>query len=57
MYCGHPIIQFAPYKTLEVMKQYGFKTFDKWWDESYDDEPDDWKRLEMINVININQVI
>ena len=21
MYCGHPIIQFAPYKTLEVMKQ------------------------------------
>ena len=48
MYCGHPIIQFAPYKTLEVMKQYGFKTFDKWWDESYDDEPDDWKRLQMI---------
>tara|TARA_R100000657_G_C4663114_1_gene106899 strand:- start:17 stop:1282 length:1266 start_codon:yes stop_codon:yes gene_type:complete len=48
MYCGHPIIQFAPYKTLEVMKQYGFKTFDKWWDESYDDEKDDWKRLQMI---------
>ena len=48
MYCGHPIIQFAPHKTLEVMKQYGFKTFDKWWDESYDDEKDDWKRLQMI---------
>jgi hypothetical protein len=48
MYCGHPIIQFAPYKTLDVMKQYGFKTFDKWWDESYDDEKDDWKRLQMI---------
>jgi hypothetical protein len=48
MYCGHPIIQFAPYKTLEVMKQYGFKTFDKWWDESYDNEKDDWKRLQMI---------
>jgi len=48
MYCGHPIIQFAPYKTLEVMKQYGFKTFGKWWDESYDDEKDDWKRLQMI---------
>jgi hypothetical protein len=30
------------------MKQYGFKTFDKWWDESYDEEPDDWKRLQMI---------
>ena len=48
MYCGHPIIQFAPYKTLELMKQYGFKTFDTWWDESYDDEPDGWKRLKMI---------
>ena len=48
MYCGHPIIQFAPYKSLEAMKQYGFKTFDKWWDESYDDEPDDWKRLQMV---------
>ena len=48
MYCGHPIIQFAPYKSLETMKQYGFKTFDKWWDESYDDEPDDWKRLQMV---------
>jgi len=30
------------------MKQYGFKTFDKWWDESYDNEKDDWKRLQMI---------
>ena len=48
MYCGHPIIQFAPYKSLETMKQYGFKTFNQWWDESYDDEPDDWKRLQMI---------
>jgi hypothetical protein len=48
MYCGHPIIQFAPHKTLEVMKKFGFKTFNKWWDESYDDEPDDWKRLQMI---------
>jgi len=48
MYCGHPIIQFAQYKSLETMKQYGFKTFNKWWDESYDDEPDDWKRLQMV---------
>ncbi len=48
MYCGHPIIQFGPHKTLEVMREYGFKTFNKWWDESYDDEKDDWKRLQMI---------
>ena len=48
IYCGHPIIQFGPHKSLEIMKQYGFKTFNKWWDESYDDEKDDWKRLKMI---------
>ena len=30
------------------MKSYGFKTFDKWIDESYDLEKDHDKRLEMI---------
>ena len=30
------------------MKKLGFKTFDKWWDESYDSELDAWKRLQMI---------
>ena len=29
------------------MKKYGYKTFDKWFDESYDLEPDDDKRMEM----------
>jgi hypothetical protein len=48
IYCGHPIIQFGPYKALEVMKERGFKTFNKWWDESYDDEPNHWKRLEKV---------
>ena len=57
MYCGHPIIQFGPHKSLEVMKQYGFKTFDKWWDESYDDEPNGVKRLQMVMdlILNISQ--
>jgi len=57
MYCGHPIIQFGPHKSLEVMKQYGFKTFDKWWDESYDDEPNGVKRLQMVMdlVLKISQ--
>jgi hypothetical protein len=48
IYSGHPIIQFGPYKSLERMRKLGFKTFDKWWDESYDDEPNSWKRLQMI---------
>jgi hypothetical protein len=57
IYCGHPIIQFGPHKSLEVMKQYGFKTFDKWWDESYDDEPNGVKRLQMVMdlVLKISQ--
>jgi len=57
MYCGHPIIQFGPHKSLEIMKQYGFKTFDKWWDESYDDEPNGVKRLQMVMdlVLEISQ--
>ena len=30
------------------MRKLGFKTFGNWWDESYDDEPIAWKRLQMI---------
>jgi len=33
---------------LKKLKELGFKTFDKWWDESYDDEVDDYKRLQKI---------
>ena len=48
MYCGHPIIQFGPYQSLKEMKERGFKTFGKWWDESYDDELNHWKRFEKV---------
>ena len=48
MYCGHPIIQFGPYQSLKEMKERGFKTFGKWWDESYDDEPNHWIRFEKV---------
>ena len=37
----------APYY-LKTLKSYGFKTFDKWWDESYDDEVDDDIRMSKI---------
>ena len=42
---------------LERLKSYGFKTFDKWWDESYDDELDDLARLNKIKniIIDINR--
>ena len=45
---GHPIIQFGPYKSLERMRERGFKTFDKWWDESYDEIKDGWERFEAV---------
>lgn len=49
---GQPFILLAQSNTLELLKKYGFKTFDKWWDESYDLEEDDDTRLNKIkNVI------
>ena len=48
IFCGHPVIQFGPYQHLKQMKKNGFKTFSKWWDESYDDEIDGTRRLKMI---------
>ena len=48
MYCGHPILQFGPYQSLREMRERGFKTFGQWGDESYDDEPNHWKRFEKV---------
>jgi hypothetical protein len=33
---------------IKLLKDQGFQTFDRWWDESYDDEQDLEKRLDMI---------
>ena len=30
--------------TLKKLKEFGFKTFSDWWDESYDTEEDDSRR-------------
>jgi hypothetical protein len=34
---GHPFILIGGKGSLKKLKEMGFKTFDKWWDESYDD--------------------
>jgi hypothetical protein len=51
-----PVIIVAPPRTLEYLKTFGFKTFDQWWDESYDLEEDHEKRLmkifDVIDFIN-----
>ena len=54
IFCGHPVIQFGPYQHLKEMKKNGFRTFSKWWDESYDDEIDGVKRLKMVMDISYN---
>jgi hypothetical protein len=42
----------APY-TLKYLRDLGFETFDKWWDESYDEETDHEKRmLKIYDLIN-----
>lgn len=48
-----PFICVAPPYTLEYMHKLGFKTFNKWFDEEYDNEIDHNKRLQKIyNVID-----
>lgn len=48
IYMCQPFIIFGNPQSLKKLKEYGFKTFDKWWDESYDDETDLDIRLEKI---------
>jgi hypothetical protein len=43
-----PFILVSSPGNLKYLKSYGFKTFDKWIDESYDSESDHDKRLRMI---------
>ena len=35
-------------RSLEVLRGQGYKTFSKWWDESYDEETDLYKRMDKI---------
>jgi len=43
-----PFVLVAPAHSLEYMRSYGFKTFDSIFDESYDLEEDDSKRIEKV---------
>lgn len=45
IYCGHPVLQFGPVGHLKKLKQLGFKTFDKWWNEGYDNVEQGWERF------------
>ena len=44
-----PFIIVGTHGSLRYLRSYGFKTFGDYWDESYDNETDDVKRIEMIS--------
>lgn len=46
--CAQPFVIMAGPGALEYLRSYGFKTFGRFWDESYDHETDTVKRMEMI---------
>jgi hypothetical protein len=43
-----PFVLVAPAGSLTYLREYGFKTFDEIFDESYDLETDDTKRIEAV---------
>ena len=43
-----PFIFVGPPHSLKYLKKFGFMTFSKFWDESYDDEEDHDKRMIMV---------
>lgn len=45
---GHPFIVFGNVGTLKFLKSMGYKTFNKWINEDYDNEPDSGERCNMI---------
>jgi len=48
---GRPFILLAPLGTLQLLKDLGFKTFSKFWDESYDLESNSTRRFEKVMFI------
>lgn len=43
-----PFVLLSSAGSLEYLKRYDFKTFNHIWDESYDQETDDFKRIEKV---------
>ena len=46
-----PFISYGKPGTLKYLKSFGFKTFNEYWDESYDDIEDDGVKIEKISLI------
>jgi hypothetical protein len=50
--CNTPFIMQSSTGFLKYLKKLGFKTFDRWWDEGYDEDPPSWAIKEIIKVID-----
>jgi len=46
--CGSPFFVLGNRGTISELRNMGFKTFDKWWDESYDDLYSHWERSKRV---------
>jgi hypothetical protein len=46
--CKMPFLLVAAPYTLEYLKRFGFKTFNRWWNEDYDLEENHQKRMLML---------
>ena len=47
-----PFIVQGPTKFLQRLRSWGFKTFDFWWDEGYDDDPPSWSMKEIVKLLD-----
>lgn len=47
----HPFISISSKDTLKYIKNLGYKTFDKWWDETYDEASNFIERIDKIILI------
>ena len=63
IYLCQPFVIFGNPFTLNKLHELGYKTFDRWWDESYDTETDLKKRfdkilsiLEMISELSLDEL-
>jgi len=48
---GMPFVLIAPAGSLEYLREYGFQTFGDIWDETYDQETDDYVRLSRVTAL------
>jgi hypothetical protein len=47
-----PFIVQGPRNFLQNFRRLGFKTFDRWWDEGFSEDPPDYQVIEIIKIID-----